>query len=169
MSTRLPPITSRSSRAVLGRDRCHRSRVPSPTDNGPDGPTGDPVASPVPDRAITRTWSANWTGAKRRTGPARRHESAPGEAAPERRSEQASANARERRLGGARHHSWSLSGGVNRSSRATSPSGSPLERLRRGLGGASRTIPASFLMPSYSSAFVLSSSRILAGRPVHKV
>jgi hypothetical protein len=115
----VPLIASR-----LGRGRCHRSRVPSPTDNGPDGPTRDPVASPVPDRAITRkcrsdcqsraapvrpsraldndglrsmvegrtpgedavpvvdrtrTWSAIWTGAKPRTGPARRHESAPGD------------------------------------------------------------------------------------------
>ncbi len=61
-----------------------------------EGRTAGEDAVPVADR--TRTWSAIWTGAKRRTGPARRHESAPGEAAPDRRSERP-ANAPERRLG----------------------------------------------------------------------
>jgi hypothetical protein len=60
-----------------------------------EGRTAGEDAVPVADR--TRTWSAIWTGAKRRTGPARRHESAPGEAAPERRSERP-ANAPERRV-----------------------------------------------------------------------
>jgi hypothetical protein len=42
-----------------------------------EGRTAGEDALPVVDR--TRTWSAIWTGANRRTGPARPHESAPGE------------------------------------------------------------------------------------------
>jgi hypothetical protein len=86
----------------------------------------------VADR--TRTWSAIWTGAKRRTGPARRHESAPGEAAPERRSERP-ANAPECRV----RAPASESRGATRSRRSGRPGSTRRQRVARP-GGSSREV-----------------------------
>jgi hypothetical protein len=97
-----------------------------------EGRTPGEDAVPVVDR--TRTWSAIWTGAKRRTGPARRHESAPGEAAPERRSERP-ANAPECRV----RAPASESRGATRSRRSGRPGSTRRQRVARP-GGSSREV-----------------------------